>query len=491
MEQHKIELLPNAKPIRTKQGRWNPKYSTMVKEELDKLLEARFIRHVETTKWVSLMVLALKKNGKLRVCVNYKALNKITKKDRYPLPFCEKNLEEVARHEMYTFGDGYRGYHQVKIAPEDQLKTTFTTPWGTFCYIVMPFGLCNAPRTFQRLMNKVFELFLGLFLRVFIDDFGVYNDRASHLAKLELVFRRLDGSGVTLSPEKATIGFSEGKMVGHIVFPFPTMKKALQGFLGMVGYYRRFIHMFVVKTHPLTQFLREDAPTPMEDEASRRAFEQLKSTLQVALILRTPDWNKPFLVYCDASGKTVGSTLSQLDENGHDHPIHFASRQLILAEKNYTMTEQKGLVVIFSLKKFRHYLLGYKAKIVTDHKALTYLVNKSNPSGRLVRWLLLMEEFDIDIVHCPGRRHGNVDGLTRAYEGMGDVLEDDDFLDATIMTINADEAPKEYREIIQYLDGMRFPIGATKAIRTQIAHKGRNYLMIGNQLYFQGRYGVL
>jgi len=143
----------------------------------------------------------------------------------------------------------------------------------------------------------------------------------------------------------------------------------------------------------------------------------------------------------------VGNTPSQLDVNGHDHHIHFASRQLTSVEKNYNMTEQEGLVVIFSLKKFHHYLLGYKAKIVTDHKTLTYLVNKPNPSGRLVRWLLLMEEFDIDIVHRPGRWHGNVDGLTRAYEGVGDVSEDDDFPDATIMSINA-EALEEYWEII-------------------------------------------
>jgi hypothetical protein len=128
----------------------------------------------------------------------------------------------------------------------------------------------------------------------------------------------------------------------------------------------------------------------------------------------------------------MGNTLSQLDENGHDHPIHFASKQLTSTEKNYIVIEQEGLAFIFYLKKFRHYLLGYKAKIVTDHKALTYLVNKPNPSGRLVRWLLLMEEFDIDIVHHPGRQHGNVDGLTRAYEGVGDVSKDDDFSNAAI-----------------------------------------------------------
>jgi len=157
----------------------------------------------------------------------------------------------------------------VKITPKDQLKTTFITPWGTFCYTMMPFDLCNVPRTFQHLMNKVFEPFLGLFVRVFIDDFGVYNDRTSHHTKLELVFQHLEGSGVTLNHEKTTIGFLERRMVGHIVskdgvaidpekldriskFPFPTTNKALRGFLGMVGYYQRFIHMFTTKTCPLT-----------------------------------------------------------------------------------------------------------------------------------------------------------------------------------------------------------------------------------------------
>jgi hypothetical protein len=155
-------------------------------------------------------------------------------------------------------------------------------------------------------MNKVFDPFLGLFLRVFIDDFGVYNDRASHLAKLELVFQRLDSSGVTLSLEKTIIGFSKGKMVGHIVskdgvatdpekldriskLPFPTTKKTLQGFLGIVGYYCRFIHMFATKARPLTRFLREDALALMEDKVSRRAFKQLKSALQVTPILRALD----------------------------------------------------------------------------------------------------------------------------------------------------------------------------------------------------------
>jgi hypothetical protein len=195
------------------------------------------------------VVLALKKNNKLKVCVNYKALNKITKKYRYPLPFCEKNLEEITGHKMYTFENGYRGYHQLKIALEDQLNTTFTTPWGTFCYTIMSFSLCNALKTFQCLMNKVFEPFLGLFLGVFIDDFGVYSDEISHLTKLELVFQCLDGSRMILSLEKTTISFLEGKIVEHIVskdgvatnlekldkiskFFFPITKKPFKVFWG-------------------------------------------------------------------------------------------------------------------------------------------------------------------------------------------------------------------------------------------------------------------
>ena len=135
----------------------NPKYAEVVKVELEKLLEAGFIRPVKNTEWVSPIILAPKKNVKFRVCVNYKKLNNVTKKDRYPIPFYDEVLEEVGGHELYSFADGYSGYHQVKIAKEDQLKTTFTSPWGTFCYEVMPFGLCNAPATFQRLMNKVLE----------------------------------------------------------------------------------------------------------------------------------------------------------------------------------------------------------------------------------------------------------------------------------------------------------------------------------------------
>ncbi|KAG6557114.1 hypothetical protein Mapa_001041 [Marchantia paleacea] len=174
LETHRIELEEKARPVRQKQRRINPPTAVVVKEEIDKLKDAGFIYEVENSEWVSPIVIVKKKNGKLRVCVDYKKLNAVTKKDYYPLPFIDEILEEVAGHEWYSFGDGYSGYNQIQIAPEDQLKTTFTTPWGTFAFRVMPFGLCNAPATFQRFMNKVFEPFIGKFVRDFIDDFCVY-----------------------------------------------------------------------------------------------------------------------------------------------------------------------------------------------------------------------------------------------------------------------------------------------------------------------------
>lgn len=192
-------------------------------------------------------------------------------------------------HELYSFADGYSGYHQVRIAEEDQLKTTFMSPWGTFCYEVMPFGLCNAPATFQRLMNKVLEPYLRHFLRVFMDEIGIYGDMASSLEKLEKVFERLDELGITLRAKKTKIGFSSRRLVGHIVSmeeigtdpdkieaiveaPFPTTKRGIIAFLGITGYYRRFIHQYAMIAKPLTRFLKDDSPA---SQATPEALEKL------------------------------------------------------------------------------------------------------------------------------------------------------------------------------------------------------------------------
>ena len=197
--------------------RMNPNFSKTVKEEIDKLFDAGFIFAMENSEWVSPIVISIKKNGKLRICVDYRKLNKATKKDHYPLPFSDQILDEVAGQECYSFADGYSGYNKVRIAEKDQLKTTFTTPWGTFAYRVMPFGLCNALETFQRLMNRVFEPYIGNFIRVFLDDFCIYGSKLDHLHQMETAFQRLDEAQASLNPTKCVFGCSKGVLLGHVV----------------------------------------------------------------------------------------------------------------------------------------------------------------------------------------------------------------------------------------------------------------------------------
>jgi hypothetical protein len=253
--------------------------------------------------------------------------------------------------------------------------------------------------------------------------------------------------------------------------PFPTTKRGIRVFLGFSGYYRRFIKQYAMIAKPLTRFLKNDAPPPQATPDILEVFDKLKQAILSAPILRTPNWEKSFLVFTDASGKGVGATLAQLDEEGYDYQIYYASRQLTSTEMNYTVTEREGLGVVFALKKFRHYLLGTKATVVTDHQALVYLLNKPNTTGRIVLWIILLQKFDLEIVHRAGTKHGNFDFLSRMEKEVEVMSEDDDFPDAMLMSINIEDEPEEYKDIIQYLQSMNFPEGVTKQIRTRIAHK--------------------
>ena len=233
--------------------------------------------------------------------------------------------------------------------------------------------------------------------------------------------------------------------------------RGVRTFLGITGYYRRFIERNAMIAKPLTRFLKDNAHLPQVTPDALEVFEKLKLALLLAPILRTPNWQKSFLVFTVASGEGVGVTLAQLDDEGFDHSIYYASRQLTLEEMNYTVTEREGLGVIFALKKFRHYLLETKATVVTDHQALVYLLNKPNATRRIARWIIFLQEFDLEIVHRAGTKHGNVVFLSRMEKEVGVVSEDDDFLDAKLMSIDIENEPAEYKDIIRYLESMNFP----------------------------------
>ncbi|KAJ9547138.1 hypothetical protein OSB04_019681 [Centaurea solstitialis] len=326
-----------------------------------------------------------------RVCIDYRKLNDATRKDHFPLPFIDQMLERLAGNEYYCFLDGFSGYFQIAIDPEDQEKTTFTCPFGMFAYRRMPFGLCNAPATFQRCMTAIFQDMIENCMEVFMDDFSVFgNSFDDCLSSLDRVLARCEESHLVLNWEKCHFMVREGIVLGHKIskdglevdkamidtiskLPPPTNIKGVRSFLGHAGFYRRFIQDFSKISRPLTKLLEKDAPF-IFDEKCISAFDTLKRHLTNAPIMVPPDWDQPFEIMCDESDYAVGAVLGQR-KNNHFQPICYASRTLNDAQENYTTAEKELLAVVFAIEKFRQ---GNSPGLVSQ---FTVLPDTSPPKG--------------------------------------------------------------------------------------------------------------
>lgn len=444
---HKILMEDEHKPVAQPQRRLNPIMQDVVKKEITKLLDMGIIYPISDSKWVSPVQVVPKKGGITviensdnelittrlvtgwRVCIDYRKLNDATRKDHFPLPFIDQMIDRLSGHDYYCFLDGYSGYFQIAIAPEDQDKTTFTCPYGTFAYRRMPFGLCNAPATFQRCMISIFSDMVEKFLEIFMDDFSVFGSSFDNcLANLSKVLQRCEETNLVLNWEKCHFMVQEGIVLGHKVshkgievdkakveviekLQPPTNLKTLRGFLGHAGFYRRFIKDFSKISKPLTQLLIKDVPFNFSDECLK-AFKFLKEKLISAPILIAPDWNLPFELMCDASDTAVGAVLGQKKDKIFQ-PIYYASRTLNPAQRNYATTEKEFLAVVFAFDKFRPYLVGTKVVVFTDHSALKYLMEKKDAKPRLIRWILLLQEFNLTIKDKKGSENVVADHLSR------------------------------------------------------------------------------
>jgi hypothetical protein len=379
--------------------------------------------------WTSPVVLVKKKNGKLRFCVDYRKLNNVTKKDAYPLPRIDEMLNTLAGSHWFSTLDLASGYWQVAMHPRDKEKTAFVTRYGTYEFNVMPFGLCNAPATFQRLMDRVYEGIAWKFVVVYLDDTIVYSRTFDdHLKHLNEVFRRIKQAGLRLNIEKCNFWMQRLPFLGHIIAPSgiapdPTKIEAVQkiqppqnitqlrSFLGLAGYYRQFIQNFSAVAKPLNRLLQKDEPyrwTHIQQEA----FNELKDRLTAAPILAYPNFRKTFILATDASYYGFGATLSQLDQNHKEHPIAYASKSLRKEEVNYGATELECAAVVWAIEHFHKYLGATKFILVTDHSALKWL-RTAEPKGRIGRWILKLQPYNFEIFHKPGRIHSNVDALSR------------------------------------------------------------------------------
>ncbi|CAM8895855.1 unnamed protein product [Rhodiola kirilowii] len=480
----------------------------VVQKEIQKLLDADVIYPISDSQWVSPVHVVPKKTGITveknvegemvttrvkngwRMCIDYRKLNAVTRKDHFPLPFIDQMLDRLEGKPYFCFLGGFSGYNQIPIAPEDQEKTTFTCPFGTFAFHRMSFGLCNAPDTFQRVVTSIFSDMIGSFIEVFMDDFTVHGDTFDAcLDNLSTVLARCVSMNLVLNYEKCHFMVTHGVVLGHIVshegievdkakidlivtLPYPSTVRDIKSFLGHAGFYRRFIKDFSKKALPLSNLLQKDVPFDFTDQC-RAAFDELKEALTSTPIIRAPDWAQPFEIMCDTSDYAVGAVLSQKVDK-KPVVIYYASRTLDAALKNYSTTEKELLAVVFALEKFRSYLLCTKVVIYSDHAAIRYLMTKKEAKPRLIRWILLLQEFDVEIRDKKGIENTVADHLSHLVreEDAGQITET--FPDENLYAISG-KMPW-FAPLVNYLVGGKFPPSYSRAQCLKLKHDAKYYV---------------
>jgi hypothetical protein len=424
-----------APPRRAHPYRQSPAMEEIVKKEIDKQLDTGVVVH-SNSPWASPIVMVKKKDGTWRMCVDYRGLNALTVPDVYPLPAIDQLLYNMRDAKVFTTMDLQSAYNQIAVAPPDRAKTAFIHRTGLYEYTRMPFGLRNAPSTFQRFMNMIMgtgDAAMQIYVMVYLDDVVIFSsDISEHCVHLHQVLSILSRHGLKLKLSKCEFGRNRIHYLGHVLdadgvhvdpakvsavadMPLPTKVLELQSFLGMCGYYRRFIDKYSTIAAPLHNLLRQDVTWKWEQVHSQ-ACQQLKQALVSAPVLVMPDYNKPFIIQTDASGVGIGAVLCQLHEvDGKmvEKPTAYVSRGLKKHEKNYSVTHLELLAVVWSLKQFRHYVLGKKFLLQTDHIALESIRKTKDLSGRMARWILVLQEYEFDVQYRKGKENANADALSR------------------------------------------------------------------------------
>ncbi|KAL0549580.1 hypothetical protein IC582_014065 [Cucumis melo] len=419
-----IELEPGTVPISRAPYRMAPAELKELKVQLQELLDKGFIRP-SVSPWGAPVLFVKKKDGSMRLCIDYRELNKVTVKNRYPLPRIDDLFDQLQGATVFSKIDLRSGYHQLRIKDEDVPKTAFRSRYGHYEFIVMSFGLTNAPAVFMDLMNRVFREFLDTFVIVFIDDILIYSKtEAEHEEHLRMVLQTLRDNKLYAKFSKCEFWLKQVSFLGHVVskagvFMDPAKIEAVTGwtrpstvsevrsFLGLAGYYRRFVENFSRIATPLTQLTRKGAPF-VWSKACEDSFQNLKQKLVTAPVLTVPDGFGSFVIYSDASKKGFGCVLMQQGK-----VVAYASRQLKSHEQNYPTHDLELAAVVFALKIWRHYLYGEKIQIFTDHKSLKYFFTQKELNMRQRRWLELVKDYDCEILYHPGKANVVADALSR------------------------------------------------------------------------------
>ncbi len=421
------------KPIRQRYYRLPQAQLTIVKQEIDRIERLKVIEP-SRSEWASPIVLVPKKDGTTRFCADYRRLNRISRFDAYPMPRVDKIIDRLGGANYISKVDLTRGYWQVPLTEVSKEKTAFTTPFGLYHFNTMPFGLHGAPATFQRLMDQILRGTQD-YAAAFMDDVVIYSRTwEMHPQHLREVLSRLREAGLTARPSKCRIAMREVNYLGHVVgggkvkpddtkvqavreFPRPVTKTQLRSFIGLTGYYRKFIPDYATIATVLTDRTKKSYPNRLEwTEECEEAFTTLKTMLCSDLVLRSPDYSRPFLVQTDASQTGVGAVLGQVNEEGEEHPILYLSRKLLPREQSYGVTEKECLAVVWAVQALRVYLLGRQFKVQTDHQPLQWLDSMRDRNPRLTRWSLALQPYAFSVEHKRGRDNTNADSLSRIHQ---------------------------------------------------------------------------
>ena len=433
---HSIDLLPDAQPPSKSPYRMSLTELDELRKQLDKLLESGFIQPSKSP-YGAPVLFVKKKDNTMRLCIDYRMLNNITIKNKYPLPRIDELLNRLSGARYFSKLDLQSGYHQIRIKTEDVHKTAFRTRYGSFEWLVLPFGLTNAPSTFMAMMQDILREHLDKYCISLLDDILVYSttlqEHEQHLrrimntlrqhklyvkqSKCELFQSRIEFLGFTI--DRNGLNMAEDKVKAILEWPTPKSAKHVKSFLGLAGFYRQFVQMFSSTTAPLTALLHNDTPFNWTRECED-AFNQLKKQIAAQPTLILPREHVPFVVQTDASGFAVGATLMQDLGNGLQ-PIAFISKKLLSAETRYPVHEQELLSIVIALKTWRHYLHGTHFTVQTDHHSLIHFMKQPNLSNRQARWSEFLQQFDFTIEYKAGPTNVVADALSRRHDHEPDI----------------------------------------------------------------------
>ena len=466
--QHSIRLKPDANPI------YIPAYRLphAQREHADKLvremLEQGVIRE-SNSPWNSPLLLVPKKDGTWRPVIDYRRLNLVTVKDRFPLPVISDLLHSLGKNKVFSTLDLLSGFWQIDLDEKSRPLTAFSTPNGHWEFISMPFGLHSSPITFSRLMTRIFRHMLNREVLVYLDDIVVMApDVTTHLQRLEKVLLKLQEANLKLKLSKCRFLQTRIEYLGHVVdsegvhpnpdkvkaiaeWPVPVNVDRLRSFLGLAGYYRSFVRSFSQIASPLTALLKKDAVFQWGGK-QQWAFDYLKRCLIEAPILTFPDFTKTFIVHTDACIDGLGAALMQQSSSGKLCPIAYASRSCTPAERNYSITELETLAVVWALKHFKEYIYSYPIIVYTDHRAVLGVFRDKNLSGKFARWFLTIRDFDPLFQYVPGKTNVVADALSR---NVAAVYQDQ------VITFNEVTVRQEQRRdpvwgpVISWLEGSK------------------------------------